>query len=1097
MKKYFFLALLVFIVCAGQSVFAQENITTEMEESEFIAFAHIGVHSPLIFLEETGDYKMEFTIANEDDFVQPQLRYGVQLAQAQGDAYAILDHVVYDDVISLGPLDQKEVVVDYRVPETLPAGEYELLIEVSNDRGIVYNNSLAGTVTVKKDDSSGIIIDEYSCKVKVDGVDQDFNIAYGVDIEPSDQIFLYCNFENISTDVQEFTPVFKTSERSIYGEHVSTDYLAKETIQSNQKKEFKFPVPTQDVPQSYALEFFLINDNHAKISNTVYPQYVIRGESATVQMVTFDKGVYEAGETANIKLLITPSADQFPTARGEEENYTQDVFVNLEITDKNDKICGRIDHLLVEQQKFLVDGVDVQINEKCVGPIINVSAKNTSGDVLDDNKFAHTDVVEEKGIKNTALFSSSFKVILVLTIVLILGIIIFQSIKKNKNRSIGVMVFIFLGLSLLVGQADAATSTSGTFSHASGVQQWPIKNTANANVSNYRTTSGGTAVYYPGDTLKTSGSMTMNYCNNRNVTVNATWQYKSGASSAGFIGSKICWASGHGNIACTNSSGTKSHAVPGVGNYNTYYKYKYHAGTDGQDRDGNLSLPYKVVNSPVNGACGTRNGQNYAWDATWWTSGSTWCSRGTFQDIAGGSFPVQGGSKTWRCLGSNGGSNSGTCTATRKSPPVAACGTRHQQNYAWDASGWDTGTTWCASGTRSGGSTFPVYGGQTDWECTISGDPTPEPCYATRDNSPIPTCNTTRAKTYAWDATGWAGTSFCVNGTVINPIPEFPSHGQTKTWKCLGLNGISESGNCTANRENPPACTCSSNANLNYSYLTAAPIAPLCNAGTPTGTTIFPSGAYGNSSFISWTCDNTAATPCLGISGNCEAQRGAPQLCDCGTADGGTVSASPNGVAACSNGDKSNEQSNSAGWTWDCGTTNDNDGTGGICIANHPDDQCSASCVKVDIDAPSTVYLKKGGNKIKAQVRVTGTVENGASCTITLLSGSAVIDSVDTTLNGNSTLEIELEGYSGASMEITASCELRVDCAGGSSWSNVKTYTADPHTIQSVCMQKSCNAQGTCQKNPIGASNYNDSQCTSTCNSNADCSSGRIIETKP
>jgi hypothetical protein len=49
-------------------------------------------------------------------------------------------------------------------------------------------------------------------------------------------------------------------------------------------------------------------------------------------------------------------------------------------------------------------------------------------------------------------------------------------------------------------------------------------------------------------------------------------------------------------------------------------------------------------------------------------------------------------------------------------------------------------------------------------------------------------------------------------------------------------------------------------------------------------------------------------------------------------------------------------------------------------------------------------------------------------------------------------------------------------------------------TIQTMCMSKSCNAQGTCQARPLPRGS---DDCVTTCNSNADCTSGSIIETKP
>jgi hypothetical protein len=50
-------------------------------------------------------------------------------------------------------------------------------------------------------------------------------------------------------------------------------------------------------------------------------------------------------------------------------------------------------------------------------------------------------------------------------------------------------------------------------------------------------------------------------------------------------------------------------------------------------------------------------------------------------------------------------------------------------------------------------------------------------------------------------------------------------------------------------------------------------------------------------------------------------------------------------------------------------------------------------------------------------------------------------------------------------------------------------------TIATACMESQCTASGTCAKTPKPASSRD--QCESSCNSNADCSSGRMIETKP
>jgi hypothetical protein len=51
-------------------------------------------------------------------------------------------------------------------------------------------------------------------------------------------------------------------------------------------------------------------------------------------------------------------------------------------------------------------------------------------------------------------------------------------------------------------------------------------------------------------------------------------------------------------------------------------------------------------------------------------------------------------------------------------------------------------------------------------------------------------------------------------------------------------------------------------------------------------------------------------------------------------------------------------------------------------------------------------------------------------------------------------------------------------------------------SLNGYCIEKSCGANGTCQAMPkTGVTSLKD--CINTCNSNADCTSGRMIETKP
>ena len=49
--------------------------------------------------------------------------------------------------------------------------------------------------------------------------------------------------------------------------------------------------------------------------------------------------------------------------------------------------------------------------------------------------------------------------------------------------------------------------------------------------------------------------------------------------------------------------------------------------------------------------------------------------------------------------------------------------------------------------------------------------------------------------------------------------------------------------------------------------------------------------------------------------------------------------------------------------------------------------------------------------------------------------------------------------------------------------------------VKTMCTSHTCSAQGTCQKTP--KETRDPKNCSSACSSNADCSSGKLIETRP
>lgn len=359
-------------------------------------------------------------------------------------------------------------------------------------------------------------------------------------------------------------------------------------------------------------------------------------------------------------------------------------------------------------------------------------------------------------------------------------------------------------------------------------------------------------------------------------------------------------------------------------------------------------------------------------------------------------------------------------------------------------------------------------------------------------------CNPAATKNdYAYTATG-PSTPLCSAGTVPTTTPLFPAgkYGVDSevTWTCGGTGGGSDSSVCRAQRQAPPACTCDPGTNDQvFSYLQTSWPAAFCAAGSVVGAE--PSFPISGGPSVTWQCGGPT---CSGDVANCSASRGTPLPCECGTGNTEILENTPSGSVACKIGNTENMNTVSSGWTWNCGADYD---AGDVPLgANNGRCEnpsiCSASCVGVDIDAPTAIYLKKNGNKIDVKVRI----ENhqkvlGGTCSITLNGGQEeTIDAKTETVNGSNTRTIQFD-YPESGATIAVSCDLSVDCDGDGSGTDV-TIT-DSQVVRSLCMQKSCNAQGSCQSTPVSATSYDDPNCSSTCNSDADCSRGRMIETRP
>jgi len=266
---------------------------------------------------------------------------------------------------------------------------------------------------------------------------------------------------------------------------------------------------------------------------------------------------------------------------------------------------------------------------------------------------------------------------------------------------------------------------------------------------------------------------------------------------------------------------------------------------------------------PVNGACGTAHAKTFPYTATSF-SGYTICVSGTASPSP--SFPYLGGFSTWKCLGSNGGSDA-SCYASRERAPInGQCGSLNQtNNYSIST----TSVNLCSvGGVKDFRSTFFDW----TWSCEGSYGGVDASCNAKRIViGQCPTLNPSRVEP----------SPSCTLGTP----GEISLNNNAWQWTCVGLNGGGSSV-CKVDRIIDGACGSSHGKTL-YTM----PSSELCLLGQATYVFI-----GSDTSSFNWICRGTNG----GTSQYCNAKYSSCVENSCGTSNGKYSLSEPNNL--CING---------------------------------------------------------------------------------------------------------------------------------------------------------------------------------------------------
>jgi len=535
--------------------------TATGEDLGAIKVADVNVYDVRIEKQEDRDIYVLFEIMNNDNVVQPQVRYAVQLLEytegENGTSYSILDEHVYNEVLSLDAGELVKRSVKYTTPPGF-GGSYAIGVFSMNESGMPFSITHASKYVDVPESNSSVQI-EGKCYFLV--AEEEYILNYGVDVDSSELLELVCAVSNYTDEEQSVTPHFIIRDDSNFGPIVSEwteeNPIVLDTDASNELKRLQVRLP--EVPRSYYMEFFLLDSGGEVITKSIFGRFVVRGVSARVDNVKFDKDHYQAGETAKLSLLFSGRADYFFGSRMYGTEAPSDIeaqFIPFTVSVKNgfgDLCADPVDGTYRIDDSNPTVSIDIPIHTKCIDPQAEVNAKDEEGNVLDSNTFA----VETKDDNNENSVLLVGIIFLILALIGI-GIARFKGEQGDENQSTASMalfVSIIVGVSFFpFGAVGVNTTQAATFEipppgpwRSLG---WSVRMTGNTNKSTYTTSDSSN--------VRISGTMKQKSCSNHPYT--AARGYVNGSS----VASTACrYRQGY----CDSDSYSKNVSRGGPGNH--------------------------------------------------------------------------------------------------------------------------------------------------------------------------------------------------------------------------------------------------------------------------------------------------------------------------------------------------------------------------------------------------------------------------------------------------------------------------------------------------------------------------------------------------
>lgn len=320
MVKNYFLALCGLLLLLPSLTFAQQTEETGASSQE--AQYSVEIFQESVERVSKGVYKTSFSVKNKGN------------ALTDGRFSAMLTDKAFFDSIQVLPLQEsfslalgETKTFTFSFPVWIPQPKEGESLQIT----IVATNAVGFSVfdvdfdiayeDVVSEKNSDVFL--YDCFFRLESQERNeeesiFLSEQGIDVSIGEDVPFVCRTSAVESSRDLYASVALYERSYTAGKKVLEKKLEtpmRVTDKTNTVKIQGISSITNQ-PQAYDAIITLLDKEGAVATNTVRAHFVVRGVSATIQLIESDKIIYKQGESANISLLVTGPASNFPDARG-------------------------------------------------------------------------------------------------------------------------------------------------------------------------------------------------------------------------------------------------------------------------------------------------------------------------------------------------------------------------------------------------------------------------------------------------------------------------------------------------------------------------------------------------------------------------------------------------------------------------------------------------------------------------------------------------------------------------------------------------------------------------------------------------------------